>query len=293
MSAASSSNASTTSSAIAIRTVIGMVLGVLGLFALVISYQFLPRRQKPLSALGALAPPPPKSKPFLVKLRAHCTTLLDRLMQKPTTLTPDHDTRRPSTHRTLRSFHLSRERRRQREALRQKFSSTLRLDLNLQHRFRANKNQDSPKMTPFPYERMKDDVESQMTLLKPDMAVISPWSPSEEFYPHTPPPKFAASSGPTTPPPAYAPNTPLRGNFHHAGAVTSTTTEHRERQQAAQSVSSPEHRMSDDVQSLIAEVQAVIEYTREWAHQVSSDPFVIGDEDDVDSDCDWDAHASV
>lgn len=270
------------------------LISKVGLFVLVISYQFLPRKPKPTSSLRALAPPPPKPKPFLTRLRIRCTTLVKTLRPQPPPIPPPN-VAQPGTHRPFRSFHLTPERRRQRDAIRKKFANSLRLNINVDRTFKDVKAAISPRTPGHSYKRMKEDEETYIPMLKPDPAVISPWSPSEYTFLQTPPPIFTASPGPMSPPPAYDPNTPLRGTFNRdappAIPVTATTLESSSQLSVSASDSD---RTPHEVQNLIQEVQSVIEFTREWASEPPIDPFVVGEVDSDDGASDtssvWDAH---
>ncbi|KAI0088608.1 hypothetical protein BDY19DRAFT_174424 [Irpex rosettiformis] len=177
--------------------------------------------------------------------------------------------------------------------MRQKFASSLRLNINVDRPFKDIKAIVSPRTPKNPYKRMKDDEESQIALMKPDAAVISPWSSSEDYYLHTPPPIFTASPGPMSPPPAYDPNTPLRGNFNRDMIATTSARDFGTLPHPSTPTAEHEH-ASDDIQSLMQEVQTVIEFARDWAQESSSDPFVVGeiDSDDAASDTSsvWDAN---
>jgi len=173
--------------------------------------------------------------------------------------------------------------------MRQKFKSTLRLNVDLPFNGRPLKEKGPPRTPTRTYKRLKEDEESQIGLLKPDTALLSPWSPSEEYYLRTPPPRFTATPGPSTPPPAYVPNTPLRANFHHRDLGPPISPTKPDRLSPIPSLLIPETGTQGETgstQSLIEEVQAVIEYTRDWARQSSSDPFVVANEDDEDAESD-------
>ena len=265
-----------------------------GLFVLVISYQFLPRKPKPSPSLRALAPPPPKPKPLLTRLRTRCTTLVKTLRPQPPPIPPPN-VAQPGAHRPLRSFHLTPERRRQRDAIRKKFANSLRLNINVDRTFKDVKAAISPRTPKHSYKRMKEDEESHIPMLKPDPAVISPWSPSEYAFLQTPPPIFTASPGPMSPPPAYDPNTPLRGTFNRDAPPATSATPIALPLSSQLSVSASDlGRTPHEVQSLIEEVQSVIEYTREWTSEPPTDPFVVGDIDSDDGASDtssvWDAN---
>ncbi len=199
----------------------------------------------------------------------------------------------------MRSFHLTPERRRQREAMRKKFASSLRLNITVDRPFKDIKAFASPRTPKNPYKRMKDDEESQLGLLKPDTAMISPWSATEDYFARTPPPLFTssplftASPGPMSPPPAYDPNTPLRGSFNRGAARENTARDDLTVPPPSSSAADHDRTPRDDVQSLIQEVQTVIEYTREWTRESTSDPFVVGeldsDDDASDTSSVWDA----
>lgn len=171
--------------------------------------------------------------------------------------------------------------------MRKKFASTLRLNVDIPANGTTSTEKGIPRtLAKGKYKRLDGDDESQIGLLKPDMAVLSPWSPSEEYYPSTPPPAFGATPSPISPPPAYIPRTPLRSNFHHRVfdlpiVPTRPSTPLSTTPVAAQESTG----RSDVTKSLIEEVEAVIQYTREWAE----DPFIVADDEDAKSDSsgDW------
>lgn len=142
-----------------------------------------------------------------------------------------------------------------------------------------------------------DDLESHAGLLKPDTAFLSPWSPGEDCYPTTPPPLFTASPlsspGPSTPPPAYVPNTPLRSGFSHHRADSPGTSKKTQSLSATTDDTVVDGQLDakgpDETKLLIEEVEAVIQYTREWARERQStaeDPFIVADDDDDDAKSD-------
>lgn len=312
--AASMDDAATTSSRVGASTVIGMVLGVcestvsaklsqsltrsacpsVSLFSIVTAYQFIGRKRKPSPTIRSLAPPPPKPTPLLIRLRTSCTTFFSSLFSRTQ---PAPDQRQPGTHRTMRSFHLTSERRQQREAMRKRLASTLRINVDLP--LRRNTATLDEKKSPgllgrARYKRLDGDEESQAGLLQPDTALLSPWSPSEEYYSNISPARFCTTPGPVSPPPAYMPSTPQRGTFRHRASDWSTDP-------PTPSTLSPTTPITpldgsggtDATTSLIAEVEEVIQFTKEWA----DNPFVVadGDDDDAKSDAssDWGTSTSV
>ncbi|THG99104.1 hypothetical protein EW026_g3190 [Hermanssonia centrifuga] len=201
----------------------------------------------------------------------------------------------------MRSLYLTPKGTQERDNVRSKFASTLRLNLNFPTSdfLSPTSSPHTPKRTRF-YERLGDEGdESHVRLLKPDIALISPWSPSEDaFWPSKPTPSFRSKgSEPRTPPPLYPPppvyvnGTPVRAGFGQAGGIPETPTKKGFGSDSV--LTSPtlvdEYEEIDiggaGTKSLIDEIQQVLEYTRDWAkedEQVSS--FVIADDDEADNE---------
>ncbi|EKM49793.1 uncharacterized protein PHACADRAFT_214316 [Phanerochaete carnosa HHB-10118-sp] len=187
---------------VATSTVVGMVLGVLSLFVLIVTYQFLPRRASSRPrAVSALAPPPPKPRPLVVRIRTRCSTLLNSIFRKRQT--PTTEPAQPG-HRTMRSFHLTPERRREREHNRLKFAKSLRIKIDLPpfpHVSLSNTPASTPRPPKRAYSRMRDSDDGYECLLKPESTPHTPLTP---HTPHTPrsPPDYPS---PTSPPPRFRP----------------------------------------------------------------------------------------
>lgn len=261
----------------------------MGLFAMILAYQFLPRtwrKKKQPSRLQALAPP----KPTPSRTRSRFHTLVTIFKPKgQTTTNGQEDTSRG--HRVLHSFHLTPERRKQRDRLREKFATSHRLNLDFQNLFPHPRSQSSPRTPRKMYSKIDDTDDSSQGLLKPDPAVISPWSPSEEVYLRTPPPLFKPFRSPISepgtppplypPPPAYVPGTPLRNNF-------TSQSDADEKKKRRDGIVDPFNNAvvqdsRNEDQRLMDEIQAVLEFTRS-EEAVNESSFVIAEDNDADSD---------
>ncbi len=125
-------------------------------------------------------------------------------------------------------------------------------------------------------------------MTKPAAALLSPWSPSEDYYPYLEPPsttlRTEIDDEPVTPPPllwppprVYVPETPLRGSFPIADDPFASA--------------SPvgyirRHEKSDETKSMIEEVDHMIS---QWKPDFKKDDaFIIGEE----LEDDWDAASS-
>ncbi|CAL1713654.1 unnamed protein product [Somion occarium] len=272
---------STLPAGVAVGTKVGMVLGVLCLFALVTAYQFIPRRRKPPSRNHALfTPSRPKKPTFLQRLHTYCSTFLQKFKGKPKPNAGINPTERRGR---LRSFYLPDERQRKREQIKQKFATSLRLNLHTPHipKNPFHSPTSSPPLRPSRryavYTQLYDDDEGSNRPVKPASALISPWSSNEEDFPPlhpfrsplpmdevpaTPPPLFP-------PPPVYVPETPLRGGN---GIVDTPPIRFRD--------------TPDDVsaQSLIDVVTIMIKQQDQFPGEGQENPFIIAEEDEWDSD---------
>lgn len=252
----------------------------MGLFALVVSYQLLPRRrEQPLSSLHALAPSQSQTLPLLTRLRTRCGAFLRTVRRTPGSSSLDEQ---PRAHLKLHSLSLIPDRRRHKEAMQQTFKSTLRLNVELpgNNPFKEQVHARTPTHT---YKRLQDDEER---LLKPDIAVISPWSLSDKLYPPTPPPIFTATAGPSSPPPAYYPSTPLRDSFQSRGCDSPTTRDRPPTPFPFLSDGKNCGVSSDGHIEIPGVVQPVTRCTREWMRQSSLENFVVGyaEEDEAEGD---------
>lgn len=264
---------------------------------MILAYQvLLPRKRKLSPQLRALAPPPAKPLPLIRRIRMHCNTLLTR----PKRRAPSAEN--GGRHRTLRSLHLNTpERKGRRQEMRSRFAGPLRLDLNFPS---------FPKSRPVPfyasdpfrsasphdykhfYSRMHD-AEEYDRLVRPDSAVISPWSPFEDILSPEDVPQSHSSipcgTAPGTPsslsplPSAYLHGTPIRYGFPRVASTDCSSptrgslTSHASPMMVAEDVDTV------DTNMLIEEIERVLEYTRDWAQedeQIGS--FVIGEDEDMD-----------
>ncbi|CCL99456.1 uncharacterized protein FIBRA_01474 [Fibroporia radiculosa] len=213
-----------TSNGMAASTVAGMVIGALGLFALVLTYQLLPslhRRRQPNNTIPT---------PF-VPSASRGTTIL-RIMRRliariATFLQPSKSKSVPSepgsqTHKPLRSLHLPAEQQRRCHAAREKFATKLRLNLYVPPVADILSSRTPRDRVNF--ARLDDSIyqDAAYHTEKPAPAVMSPWSPREQDYPYSsvPIPSPWLSKGwernsppPFSPPPAYVPSTPRRYGF--------------------------------------------------------------------------------
>ncbi|KAI0783432.1 hypothetical protein C8Q75DRAFT_783009 [Abortiporus biennis] len=227
---------STTRPPVAVSTAIGMVLGVMCLFVMVVSYQFLiPRigNRKPKSTHAKLAPPEflVQPKPTLLQhtlsqISKIFTLIFNSRERKP--CKPTEVGEKPRTkHRILRSLHLPSSPNHihatpNREQIKEKFSTTLRLNIRVPNVPARLRNTLSSPRTPKRkfYSQIHDngfDDPDQLTPLTPSTALLSPWSPAEDQYPDmysdfSEVQLFArGQEEPITPPvQAYLPETPLR-----------------------------------------------------------------------------------
>ena len=259
---------------------------------MVVAYQFIPRRKRTKSpALAALAPPPPAPRPLLTRIRTRCTTVLTAFSHKRHPSPEEGRTQQPG-HRTLRSFHLTPERRRERESTRKTFAKALRLDLKIDIPA-AFSHDRSPAASPCPpkraYARMKEADDMCESLVKQSDA--SSWYPADDFYPRTPPPRFKASASPVTsprsppplypPPPAYVPTTPIR-----SGPMSSTADYTQRRTEAVDPFDDSakiDDEGKEDSTSLMREIDEVIRLTMSDIRQRHEDPFVIEDGGDEET----------
>lgn len=276
------------STRVATSTVVGMVLGVLCLFVLVTAYQFVPRRTRsqPARHTSSALSTSPKPRPLLTRIRTFFNSCAHK---RPTT-----EPAQPG-HRTLRSFHLTPERRRERERNRLKFATSLRLKVDIPS-FPNFSSRSTPASSPRPpkraYSRMTGDDDMFERLVRPVDPTVPPPSPYE-YIPPTPPPAFKPFASPVTtpctpppiypPPPAYVAGTPLRNGF---------TSPYNERQTRRQGVIDPFSDPFDECSKaekgmeindqLMAEIQQIIEYRER--PESGEGPFVVGDSDEDDGD---------
>ena len=285
---------------------------------MVVSYQLFGRKRKPapLPALRALAPPPPKPLPLFIRIRKRCTTLFTTIQSKLSGSTPSSDTQ-GRRHRTLRSFHLPtpfhnshhRHPRYPRASTDEKTPSSHRPTLSTF--FSTHTSSSHPKRA---YTRLDDDKDELMGLVRPDPAVLSPWSdsPLEDAYPPTPTsptPKLrsfllrGANGGsppgthaPLSPlPPAYLNSTPQRPGARPRLDVSAATLSPQGGGGSESTLPSPtlvgdEMDIADggdvekETKKLIEEIQQVLEFTRDRATDGAHlGSFVIADEEeDID-----------
>ncbi|KAJ3534486.1 hypothetical protein NM688_g7129 [Phlebia brevispora] len=274
---------------VAVATIVGMVLGILCLFGMILAYQvLLPSKRTPSRGPRALAPPTPKRLPFLTRIRAHCTTFLTSLYSRFHSKPSDTGESSSGRRRMLRSFHLGNpERARQREKMRHRFASALRLNFNF-----VSHSDGASRRTYKGFSPLVDDVEECKFLMRPDSAVISPWSPFEDCL--SPEqisgmrPLFLDSALPSTPsplsplPPAYLQSTPIRSRFRQM----SDAGDDSPRRNVSSTPTSPtlvdEELDIVDCKTLMEEVEQVLEYTRNWSEEdEQSCTFVVGEDDEV------------
>ncbi|OBZ71206.1 hypothetical protein A0H81_08464 [Grifola frondosa] len=220
---AGSNDVMQTSPHIQISTVAGMVLGIICLFVLVVSYQFLscPRRRKPTS-MKAQAPRASSSRPSHTPLPTqHSFSKVASLASKFNSAScfrrpVEALTGGPRERKALGSAHLaSSQRAHDREAKRLQFSHQLRLKLPLSPISSAPSSPRSPD-SHRQYRQIDDHIYSEWSneavycTEKPPGALISPWSPCKPNTPHTPPPFYP-------PPPAYVPEIPFRAGSRITG----------------------------------------------------------------------------
>lgn len=314
---------SSSSSHVAMSTVAGMVLGVcesselhperrcihlshsVGLFVLVCAYQFVPRKGKSRTTpTSSSVTSPSSNQPLLARIGTRCTTFFTSRIHKrspPPTTPAGSDTDHPS-HRPLRSFHLTSQRKREREATRQKFAQSLRLKIDiptLDNPF-SRPRTPTPGSSPAPrppksaYRRMRDsgDKEHLLSPSVPDSALLSPWSPSADGVPHTPPPKFKMFASPLPspgtppplypPPPAYVPGTPLRGALAPAPPPDDERLKKRFGLVDPFDDAAKAEEGQEDADTLMQEIHEIIQYTmgEEGRSRRESDNFVIGEHDE-------------
>lgn len=232
-----SSTGTQTSPSLAMTTVTGMVIGVLGLFVLVLTYQVIPclHRKKPPANVplrGLRLPATPPERPSVGSrirhIRSKITTFFTSSNREPGAPSSESP-----VHKTLRSLHLPKRDQGKRRLAREKFATKLRLDLRLPPA--ANVLSSRTPRDRRGFAPLKEDVFSTgkrdgvviFPTEKPPTALMSPWSPREQDfpYPSTPtpsrwlgkewlsnsPPPFSPT--PFSPPPAYHPGTPVRSGL--------------------------------------------------------------------------------
>ena len=167
---------------------------------MVAAYQLLAQKRRVHPQLRAFAPPAPKPLPLFARLRKHCTTFFNTGTPSASTQTRSDEEKAFKTHRSLRSFHLfnSNEKRGCDDTPRR---TPLRLSMGF-----MSSNSKAPRPRPRPsswrtswfpsayththshhsYSQLDVKDSDLLNLVRPDAAVLSPWSPLEDNYPPTP-----------------------------------------------------------------------------------------------------------
>jgi len=222
--AGSVNGAAQTSPSLTMSTVTGMVIGVLGLFILVVVYQLVPclHRKKPPANVRTRIPvaPPPERKFSPARIFSKCVTF-----HKPSKPAVGPTPPEVQTHKSLRSLHLPShwKEKRSRRTAREKFA-TRRLGLYIPSPadiFPSRTARDRRHFTQLDeslYSGQTRNASSHTE--KPAAALMSPWSPREQDFPYSSAPTpsqwmgggwISDSPPPFSPPPAYVPGTPIRG----------------------------------------------------------------------------------
>ncbi|KAH9922916.1 uncharacterized protein B0H18DRAFT_1016139 [Fomitopsis serialis] len=235
---ASASATSTTASGgsphIAMSTVTGLILGVMCLFLLVVSYQLIPcfhRKPPPLPKYRTrvlVVPPSDRDRPAIRRIFDKILTFLKRCLPRRSSC-PD-DTQKP---KPPRSFKLPSQNKPDKQHIREKFATQLRLNLHIPPAADVLSPR-TPRTPRTPKDRRRyavlDDsvfTERDKAYLahmeKPPTAFLSPWSPREQDFPYasspTPSRRVVFDYGPDTPPPPFSPppayvaGTPIRGGI--------------------------------------------------------------------------------
>ncbi|KAI0931013.1 hypothetical protein AcV7_005040 [Taiwanofungus camphoratus] len=282
---------------VTISTAMGIVLGALSLFTLVVGYQLLScmhKKPPPAQRRNLVLVPPARRRPSLLRTirnvfnRFH--TFIGNLKPK---FRPVHDTQTGSLQKrkALRFLHLPTQRQRNRRQTREKFATRLRLNIPKPSPFETS----SPHQltNQWHYIHLEDGRHSEAVCRteKPPEAVMSPWSPREQDYPYPTSPtawQWSQWNGggdsdtplPSSPPPAYVPGTPLRCGF---------TAIHRD--SALQNIDNGPSLGDRDVTKEkemvdLSEIVSLEPRPRaSLTHEASESVFVISD----DLDSDWDS----
>ncbi|KZT64179.1 hypothetical protein DAEQUDRAFT_49420 [Daedalea quercina L-15889] len=243
--AASASAAATSASSggsphLAMSTVTGLILGVMCLFLLVVSYQLIPcfhrRKTAPTPKYRTrvlVVSPPEPDRPVVRAIRGAFTKLLSLLKRLSPRKPPGLDeSQKPNT---PRSFKLAPQDKPDRQHIREKFATQLRLNLHIPPAADVLSPRSPHTLTPrTPKDRKRyavlDDTAysdwdkaNLAQMEKPPSALLSPWSPREQDFPYacspTPSRRVVFDYGPNTPPPPFSPppayvaGTPIRGGF--------------------------------------------------------------------------------
>ncbi|KAI0076734.1 hypothetical protein K474DRAFT_1662607, partial [Panus rudis PR-1116 ss-1] len=279
-----------------------MVLGVLCLFTIVLSYQFLPRKRSAAPHVNKFTSKQPEKPSLLRRLRTQCTTFLPFFSnyRRKRPATTSHAAISTGEGRRLRPLYLPEDKKRKREMMKQKFATTLRINVNVPD---LVKNPFAPSRPPLRPTRNKrygvyvPHTESEYThLTQPEEAVLSPWSVREEEYPYadyepeTRRPLYFYSNGQnslitppplSTPKPVFVADSPLRSAGKAQFDVYQDASDRWEGTEW------------EKTNSLISVVDVMLKQQVQFAGDVAGSNvggvFVIGDEPEED---DWDTRTS-
>lgn len=214
------------------------------LFLLVLSYQLIPclHRKKPLPTNRhtriPLAPPPEPERPVVRAIRGAFNKLLTFLKRTFSSRPPPGGggAQKPTPPRSL---NLNSQAKPDRQHIREKFATQLRLNLHIPPAADVLAPRSPGPRTPRDKKRyaiLDDSAYANLDeghflpMEKPQSARLSPWSPHEQDYPYasspTPSRKVVFDYGPDTPPPPFSPppayvaGTPIRAGFGTAPSGT-------------------------------------------------------------------------
>lgn len=215
------------------------------LFLLVLSYQLIPclHRKKPLPTNRPtripLAPPPPEpERPVVRAIRGAFSKLLT-FLRRPFSSHPPSGGNEAQKPTPPRSFNLDSQAKPDRQHIREKFATQLRLNLHIPPAAEVLAPRSPGPRTPRDKKRyaiLDDSAYADLDeghflpMEKPQSARLSPWSPHEPDYPYasspTPSRKTVFDYGPDTPPPPFSPppayvaGTPIRAGLSPTPAGT-------------------------------------------------------------------------
>lgn len=259
------------------------------LFTIVLVYQILPRkpkrnpRSKPLTLTGRRRPHGPLRTTFDRLFPFH------KASRPPPSLNPPDGSSSASLRRKfVRPFHLPSERENRRKNIRDKFSTSLRLKVDIP---RTSKFNLPPLSSYIPTSRKlythlddKDEFINQPAC--PRSAVLSPWSLSESDYPDTAPLIPQEQLDSLLPPPrVYVPETPTRpgGRGYRGEPII-------HRPSSVETLASFIDPFVDEPKEPLDELRdVVVRIARDHRTDLDRSVFVIGDEWDSSSDVSDDA----